>query len=392
MRYAILLAVVIIQICGGGLYSWSSFVPYLTKNYGLSTAQTQIIFGGLIAVFSISMVYAGRLLKRKTPLFVAGIGGILFGIGYLIGSFSSGNFWLLILGLSVIGGIGTGFCYVCAISLGVKWFPEHKGLVTGVSVMGFGGGAIIMSFVAVSLFGKGFDVLEIFRLTGIVYGLLMFVSAMILRNPPTVSVNTAKDTTNIKKLVFDPFFISCFLGLFSGTFAGLMVIGNLKPIALSNGISIALAATGISVLALGNASGRILWGYITDKAGRRAIPASLLLLLLSLFLLGLSGSSGLLFIVSSFFVGLGFGGCFVVYAAMVASRFGADRVGFIYPYVFLAYGLSGITGPWTGGFLHDISGGYTFSIMASFLIVLAGLFLTHFFLKASDKKMSTENL
>lgn len=372
VRYMVLSASVVIQVCIGGIYAWSSFVPALCGSYALSTAQTQAVFGVQIAVFTLSMVYSGRLLNRRDPKSVAGIGGLLFGLGYVGASLSGGVFPVLLLGIGVLAGAGTGFGYVCPLAVCVRWFPERKGLVTGVAVAGFGGGAILLSHLAEFLFARGEDVLTVFRYTGVSYGCLMAGAALLLRFPPAHEPMYARPVT-LSVLLKDRHFWALFVGMFSGTFAGLLAIGNLKPMALTSGVSPAMAAKAISAFAVGNAGGRLVWGWIVDRIGIRAIPFSLAVLAVAVGGLIPAGIRVPCFTVVSMLIGFGFGACFVVYAAQAASRYGAHRLGNIYPIVFLAYGLAGISGPWIGGRLYDATATYSWSVAASLAVVLFGL-------------------
>ena len=131
VRYLTLLASVLIQLCLGGIYAWSEFVPGLNASYGVGVAQTQLVFGVSIAAFTGAMVWAARLVERRGPGFVATVGGVLFGLGYLTASFSGGTFFVLLLGIGVLAGIGTGFGYACPLPTCMRWFPDHRGLVTG---------------------------------------------------------------------------------------------------------------------------------------------------------------------------------------------------------------------------------------------------------------------
>lgn len=373
MRYLILAAAVLIQVCLGGLYAWSNFVHDLMKYHGLTAAQTQLVFGCLIAAFTIAMVFSGRMLRRRGPRYVAIIGGILFGAGYLIASFSDGSFPLLFLGIAVVAGVGTGFGYVCPLATGMAWFPDHKGLVTGVTVGGFGAGAVLLSAVTNSLFARGMDVLEVFRWIGLTYGAVIVLAALIMRFPPQVIGEEAHPTPAFRTLVRDPFFLAMAVGIFSGTFAGLMVIGNLQPLALSSGVSTGVAAVAVSMFAVGNASGRITWGWVSDRLGDRTVVASLGALAVTLVLLGPMVGTPVGTVAVAGLVGFTFGACFVVYAARVAARYGADRIGGVYPLVFLAYGAAGILGPWLGGRLYDTTGSYGLPIAISIGVVLVGL-------------------
>lgn len=374
-RYVILVASVIMQLCLGGVYAWSVFVTPLISDYGFSAAKTQIVFGVAIAAFTVAMVFAGRLQERRGPRFVATIGGLLFGCGYIIASFSGGAFPLILLGIGLIGGIGIGFGYVCPLATCVKWFPESKGLVTGLAVAGFGGGAVVLSQVAGTLLDRGSNVLQVFRIVGLIYGVVVVSCAMLLRNPGGVLQET-RGGVPIGNLFRQRNFWSLFAGMFCGTFAGLMVIGNTKPIGVSAGLDPKQAGLAVASLAVGNAIGRVLWGAIHDRIGRSAIPLSLAALCMAVLLLLPSASLGSTFSLVASLIGFGFGACFVVYAAQVAAEYGPNAVGTVYPFIFLSYGSSGILGPTVGGALFDKTGNYAASLGVAALITALGIAAT----------------
>ncbi len=356
MRYVVLTASIVLQVCLGGLYAWSAFVPALRAAHGLSTAQTQFIFGVLIATFTVVMVAAGRLQERFGPRPVAMVGGVLFGAGYLAAGFSDGSFLSLTACIGLLAGAGTGFCYVCPLAACVRWFPSHKGLVTGLAVAGFGGGAVLLASWADALLARGLDVLAVFRWIGLTYGAAILAAACALSVPARRFGGARRRGPTAAALFRDRVFWALALGMFAGTFAGLLVVGNLKPMAAAAGVAPWWAALAIGAFAVGNATGRITWGFLADRLGSRAIPLSLAFLVAAtLCLLGVRRWD-LAFAGGAMLVGFGFGACFVVYAAHVASRYGPDRVGTVYPPVFLAYGLAGIVGPAAGGFLLDLTG------------------------------------
>jgi OFA family oxalate/formate antiporter-like MFS transporter len=372
MRYIILVASVVIQICLGGIYAWSELVPALEETVGLSIAQTQVIFGCLIGTFTISMVLAGKLLHRFGPRVLASVAGLLFATGYLIASYSGGSFLLMLLGISLLVGIGTGTGYVCPLTTCMKWFPNHRGLVTGISMAGFGGGAVLLSALADHLLSGGTHVLTVFRWIGLAYGVALITAAIFLKLPSFTLAVRIRPAPPLRLLIRDPFFLTLILGMFCGTFAGMLVIGNLKPMGLSQGIVDLSATIAISVFALGNAAGRITWGWISDHTDERMIPVKLTALVLPIALLPWA-DSGAAFIFISFAIGFGFGACFVVYAARVASRYGPARVGGVYPLVFLAYGLAGIVGPPLGGWVYDTTSSYRPAIALSCTVVGVGI-------------------
>ncbi|MFH1378391.1 MAG: MFS transporter [Planctomycetota bacterium] len=373
-KFSILAASVVVQACLGGLYAWSKFVPLLIDGYGLSGAQTQLIFGCLIAVFSITMVFAGRWIERFGPARVSVFGGLLFGAGYITASFSGGAFSLLLLGISGLAGIGTGLCYICALAMCAVWFPKHRGLAMGATVAGFGSGAALLTAFAGTLLDAGHDILVIFRFIGFSYGIVIMTAACVLRHPPDHPPKPGVALFDRRAILKDRFFWGLATGMFSGTFAGLLVIGNLKPIALAAGIPVNTALSGIMTFAAGNALGRIVWGWASDRWGETAVPVSLALLAVALASVATHHSVG--FLIASGSVGFGFGACFVVYAAQVGARYGADAVESIYPMVSLTYGLSGIAGPWAGGLAFDLTGSYASSIGIAIIVVIVGAFIS----------------
>jgi len=371
--WVVLVASIVMQMCLGGVYAWSIFVAPLREEYGLTTAQTQIIFGVIIGAFTAAMVFAGRLQEARGPRLAAVIGALMFGAGWVFASFSGGSFPLVLIGIGIIGGIGIGFCYVCPLASCVKWFPNLKGFVTGLAVAGFGGGGVLLSFVAGRLIDKGSSVLEVFRTIGLIYGAILLACAALLSVPNSSSQSRAGGDISLGGVFRQSRFWSLVIGMFCGTFAGLMVIGNVKPIGISAGLSSEQAGAAISALAVGNAFGRICWGFIYDRIGWIAIPLSLASLCTAVVVLLPSAASGAAFSLASAFVGFGFGSCFVVYAAQVASYYGHSAVGNIYPIIFLSYGLSGILGPTAGGLLFDRTGSYLSAMLVSAVMIVAGI-------------------
>jgi len=371
-RYAVLAAVVLVQGCLGGIYAWSTFVPELHGTWGLGMAQTQLLFGGLIGVFTLAMVPAGRLVRRLGPRAITIFGGILFAAGFFLAAGSGGRFGMLFVGISLLAGTGTGCCYVCALTSGAAWFPERKGFVTGLAVAGFGGGAVFLAFLGQWLLAWGMDVLRVLGVVGGMYGAVIVGAAMFLCLPEVGESSHGRSRTGQYR---DRFFGGLLVGMFAGTFAGLALIGNLKPLALDSGLGEGIATGAIALFSLGNAAGRIAWGWLADHLGRRAGWFSMAFLAASTAVLALARGHGGAFLGASALVGFGFGACFVVYAALVASHYGVGRLGDIYPLVFLAYGLSGMVGPATAGWLQDITGGYGAALTLCLAVPVAATFL-----------------
>jgi len=373
--WLVLIASVAMMLCLGGIYGWSVFVTPLRLQYGLTATQTQVIFGAAIAVFTATMVLAGRLLERVGPALVAAVGGALFGGGYLLASASDGSFWLILPGVGLLSGAGTGCCYVSALSACVRWFPSVRGLVTGVAVAGFGGGAIALTLIAARALELSGDVLTLFRLIGLAYGGVVVLSALML-SFPSGSGRSESGHLPVREVLRQRRFWSLAAGMFCGTFSGLMVVGNIQPIGQSAGLEAGAAALAVMTLAAGNTVGRIVWGSIHDRIGPASIAASLLTLSLAILLVLPSASSASLFAGAALLVGLGFGACFVVYAAQVARDYGPSGIGSVYPLVFLFYGVSGLAGPPVGGAVFDRTGSYAAALAIAAAVTALGVLLS----------------
>ena len=370
----ILGAATALLFCLGGLYAWSIFIPPLREADHLSMAQCQTIFGTMIAVFTLAMVPAGQWVARGRARESALVGAALFWLGYQLAH--EGSFLALWLGLGLLAGAGTGFGYGAALTTAMRWFPQSRGLATGIVVAGFGGGSAFLSFWVSARLAAGWNVFEILRWIGHAYGALVFLAALALRPAPAPAHAPAPPrNVALKTALADSFFWRMGAGMFTGTFAGLLVIANLKPMVLAMGAD---GAWAVSFFAVGNAVGRVVWGRIIDRNGLASIPWSLGALtsgIAGLWLLEFWSMPGLA-LAMTLWVGFGFGACFVLYASGIAQHWGADAVPHLYPIVFLLYGLSGIAGPIAGGLLFDWTNTYRAALAISGGVLLLGVWAT----------------
>ena len=363
----------VIMLSLGGIYAWSVIVPELIRSYHWTAVQSQLIFGLLIAVFPATMILAGKLQERVSPRFQALLSAVFFGGGYLVSSFSNGNFYIILLGIGVLAGIGTGFGYMTALTVPVKWFPEKKGLITGIVSAGFGLAAVVLTYLIEHALNDGQDVMEIFRRIGLGYGGMILLFAFFIRKPAAA---VASSLVTSHKMLRTKHFMLLATGIFFGTFAGLLVLGNLNPIGAEQGIEKHTLMIGVSVFAIANFTGRLSWGWISDYVpARTCIPIALLLQAIGIFLMGYLPLTGTLYIVLSILIGFGFGSNFVLFAKESASHFGIANLGGIYPYVFLGYALAGIFGPLTGGYLYDLTGSFHYASYAAATMSLVGAVL-----------------
>ncbi len=373
-KYLALAAGILTQACIGGIYAWSCFVPALREQAGLSMKATQLLFGGCILVFALVMLKAGRLVRRVGPRALAFVGGGLYGAGYLVAAASGGWFPLLFAGIAILSGAGIGLAYICPIVTAMRWFPKRKGLVTGLSVAGFGGGAILLSNVADPFLQAGTPVFAVFAGVGAAYVAIACLAALFLTLPTDEDVGPQAHVAG--RFFATRAFWLLLLGMFCGTFSGLMVIGNLEPIGKGFGVASQTGVLAISLFAVGNAAGRIAWGWLFDRLRAASIPLSLGLIAVGPLALMAAAVEPALFVPAAALNGLAFGACFVVFVGAVSHIFGTQRVGGIYPFVFLGYGLSGLVGPTTAGWLYDRFGGYHAALWLAVALPLLAIALS----------------
>ncbi|MGQ9707309.1 MAG: L-lactate MFS transporter [bacterium] len=386
-RWLIVVGALIIQLCLGSIYAWSVFRKPLEGELNITSTQASLPFSFVLISFAIATVLGGRLQDRYGPRIVAIIGGILLSLGMILASFAR-SIATLIIAYGIISGIGIGFAYVCPISACVKWFPDKRGLITGLAVAGFGAGALIVGPLARAMIDS-IGAFLTFRYLGITYFTLIFIGAMILRNPPAgykpTSWNSpqpapgsfARTDHSAAEMLSTAQFYSIWFSYFAGCAAGLMIIGQTSPIAqeLAN-FSKETAAFGVSLLAVFNALGRIFWGRISDIIGRtRALFLIFLINAIAIFGYFLIPSLPFIFWIGIALVGSSFGGYLAIYPAVTADFYGTKNSGINYGLVFTAYGVGGLLSNIFAPRMKEITGNYNAAFLITALLCLAaGLF------------------
>lgn len=383
-RYFVVIGAILIQLCLGAIYAWSVFTKKITAvdgGYGFSTPEAMGIFSAGLATFAVVMVLAGRLMPKFGPRKLAIAGGLILGAGYILGGFFGETFAEQLIYIGLIGGAGIGLAYVVPIAVGVKWFPDKKGLISGLAVAGFGFGATLWVKLAGSWFGGLLNTTNLFGLPGvqsvfviygIVFAVLVLLGSIVMVNPPegykpagwTPPAPHEKASGAIDlhsgQMLKTPQYWGLLLMFIGSGLAGLMVIGCIRLFgvdalqasgaATDAEVAGTMAGTAMALYAILNGLGRIVWGVASDKIGRK----------LSLFLMCLfQGVIMLLFfnmgkteiglIVGACIIGFNFGGNFALFPATTADFFGNKNVGKNYGWVFLAYGVAGIVGPLIAG-------------------------------------------
>jgi len=182
-RWWIAFAGVLLQMALGAVYAWSVFRAPLAKQFHWSISEVTLTFTIAIMVLGFASFFGGLWLKRVGPRVVALTGGVLYGLGVFLASFSSVGLWWLYLTYGVIGGIGLGFSYIVPVSVLLKWFPDRRGLMTGIAVGGFGAGALVTAPIATHLI-QSVGVLQTFAYLGVAFLIVCVLSGYFMQNPP----------------------------------------------------------------------------------------------------------------------------------------------------------------------------------------------------------------
>lgn len=370
-RWVSLAAAIIIQSCLGMIYAWSTFSPAL-QQHGVSAGACGMIFGLCIISFTLAMPFGGMLLKSRGPRLPGVAGGLLFMSGYSYGAASDGCTWMLFAGVGVIAGIGIGMAYLCPLAVAISCFPEHKGLVTGLTVAGFGLGGVIFASAGQHMLNAGIPVFSVLSHIGLTVGIIVVCASIFLHIP---EAHRYKNPVGVPRVSLGqhlrrPDFHLLFLQMFLATSGGLLIIGNLKLLAISRHLPAASATFSIMLFSIGNALGRILWGACYDRFGASCLTVSMLLSVcgaLSMALLpGIAA-----FHVAAAVIAFAFGGCFVLFVALIADRFGVHRISDMYPLVFIGYGLAGLIAPTVGGWMIGQLSSALYPCLAAALLSLA---------------------
>jgi OFA family oxalate/formate antiporter-like MFS transporter len=381
-RWGIAFAGILMQVALGAVYAWSVFRTPLVKQFHWTISQVTLAFTICIFVVGFAAFFGGLWLNRKGPRPVALTGGFLYGLGVFLACFSANKLWWLYLSYGIIGGTGLGFGYIVPIAVLVKWFPDKRGLITGVAVGGFGAGALVTAPLATHLI-QTVGVLHTFAYLGIAYLIVTMVTGWFMQNPPagyapagwTPSAALAKQRSTTDYQLGGALktwqWWALWLVLFLNTTAGISVISQESPMFQEIAKVTAIVAAGmVGIASIGNAVGRVFWAWISDALTRRWTFIVMYLFQAALFWIMPTISSATLLTVLTFVILMCYGGGFGTMPAFAADYFGAKNVGPIYGLMLTAWGFASAFGPLLIAHLRQSGTSYAFG-----LHVIAGILL-----------------
>lgn len=386
----------------GAVLMGAGFLVAALINHPIVFYLAHAAFTGAVVIVALMAFHAiaGRLDAEQMPIvryvphgiITAGaVAGVLLGNQYVGRVGELDRLFLLWGTVGFLAGAGIGFAYVCPIAALIKWFPAHKGLVSGVAVAGFGFGAFLFkgeSQLGALGFIQSKSIESFFLVHGLVCLVAISLGAMLLRNPPGAAQTGAGDS-RWQDTLRRPAFYVLWLMFFSGALAGLMVIGIVKDFAgeqlvtaAGAGISAAArdalllkGAAAVGWLAIFNAVGRIAWGFVSDRAGRTpALVAMFAFQAVMMFAL-IQMHTELTLAVAASIVGFNFGGNFALFPSATADLFGARNLGANYGWVFTSYGIAGVVGIAAGNAAKTMTGSYAaaFAFAGVLCVVSAAL-------------------
>ncbi len=382
-RWRFVFAALVMQVCLGILYAWSVFRPPLQALNGWDASQAGMPYNFSLLFFTVGMIIAGFWQDKKGPKLVGSVGGIFLGVGCILASFMVQNHSGLVFAYGVLGGLGVGFAYVTPIATCVKWFPDKRGTIVGLAVLGFGAGSLIFGpllekMMALETLKAGLapgatllndptlagNIKTTFLSIGIAFLIFVIGAAQFYKvppagykpagwNPPVTAGPPTKEQFDPGEMVKTWQAWALWLIFFLGAAVGLVAIGQAKPLitpaydaAKAAGAFVLTGGWAVGIMAAFNGVGRLAWGALSDKIGRNLTTFFMfcVYILASLLLLysGIPGKTYMSVLAGLCFIGFAYGGYLAMMPAFTADYFVAKKVGTNYGIIFTAWGISGM--------------------------------------------------
>ncbi len=378
-RVFIALVCTALQLCFGTVYAWSFFQTILVRQVGWTFRETAWAFSITIFSLGVSAAWAGQVLPRFGPRKLALIGSLMFSGGYVFGAIALrlDMLPLFFIGYGVIGGAGIGLGYVTPVATVAKWFPDRKGLVTGIVVMGFGVGAFLLSkgLAPLLVVSTGEDLAQVFLWLGVIFACVLVPCSLVLTDPPVPSdlvkavsgspaVLSEEADVPARTFLGSQQFVFMWIVFFFNIAAGITVISfqsellqevwGLSDPTIEPAVLAEYGATLIAISSLCNGVGRLFWGLLSDRFGRVRVFRVLLASQMVVFGILMTEDNPWVFSVLVCYVLLCFGGGFATMPPFVLDVFGSKRMSSIYGAVLTAWAAAGIVGPTYLGYLKDV--------------------------------------
>ena len=407
-RWIILIASCFINLCIGSMYAWSVFAAPMAKYLSQVTGAT-LTAGALAIVFTvtnsvgpITMISGGRINDTFGPKKVIFVGGVLFGGGMILSGFAT-SLNMLVLAYGIVTGLGIGMVYGCTISNSIKFFPDKRGFVGGITTACYGFSSVIVPPVANVLINN-FGVTAAFKIIGATFLIVVCVCSFFIDKCPagfipegwTLPASNGnvlnQNDKDWKGMLTSPVFYPMILVLLCGAFYGLMCSSLASPIAQGMiGMSVAAATTVVSIFALFNTGGRILAGYVSDKIGRiNTLTIAFVIAIFGLMCLYFSGQGDVSkFYIGIISVGVSFGAFMGVFPGFTADQFGTKHNSVNYGIMFIGFAISGYFGPTVMKNVYAADHSYQRAFLIAAVLCAVGFILTFAYRSVKKKETAT---
>ncbi|MGA8530400.1 MAG: OFA family MFS transporter [Acidobacteriaceae bacterium] len=384
-RWGIALAGVLMQIALGAVYAWSVFRTPLVKAFHWSISEVTLTFTICVFVLGFAAFLGGLWLNRSGPRPVALTAGVLYGLGVFLASFSAHHLYWLYFSYGVIGGTGLGLGYIVPVAVLLKWFPDKRGLITGIAVGGFGAGALVTAPVAQRLIAN-VGVLHTFAYLGIAYLIVVVATGWFMQNPPAGYAPPlwVPSETQVRQRSLEDYTLGRALGtwqwwalwlaLFLNTSAGISVISQESPMFQEIAkVSAVVAAGMVGVASIGNAVGRVFWAWVSDGITRRWTFVAMYLIQVGLFWFMPNVAQATMLTALVFIILMCYGGGFGTMPAFAADYFGAKNIGPIYGLMLTAWGFASAFGPLLIAHLRQVGTSFAHGLHIIAVIMLVSI-------------------
>ncbi|TFE02106.1 L-lactate MFS transporter [Jeotgalibacillus salarius] len=408
-RWLIAAAAVGIHISIGSVYSWSVFSNPLNEKHGWAASEIALIFSIAILFLGLSAAFMGHFVEKHGPRKSGMIAAISFGLGMIGSGFADGigNLYLLYFFYGVLGGIGLGIGYITPVSTLVKWFPDRRGLATGLAIMGFGFASMIASPVMEALINN-IGISGTFYLLGAIYFVLMFSSSLYLEKPPADYVpkgmtqeekkekqenNKTGDLAQLtaNEAVKTVRFWALWIMLFINVTCGIAIISVASPMAQSiAGMTAGAAAVMVGIMGVFNGLGRLGWASASDYIGRPNTYTAFFVIQIAAFVLLPNVTNALVFQILIFVILSCYGGGFASIPAFIGDLFGTKQLGAIHGYILTAWAAAGLVGPSVVTRIEEATNSYALTMYiftGAFVVAL----IVSLLIRVNIKKIRQEN-
>lgn len=402
-RWLIALAAIAIQLSIGAAYAYSVYTTPISAEMGWAAKEITYAFTIMMALGGISAAFFGGFVEKQGPRKSAILAAILFGLGQTGAGFAIQieSLGLFLLTYGLLSGLGLGVGYIAPISTLVKWFPDRRGLATGMAVMGFGAGALITAPVAANLIGS-FGVSTTFYMLGISYFILIVLGASYIAPPPPgfmpegmqAAIDSGKKVMKqdlaqltAKEAVKTRRFWMVWSMMLINVSAGIMIISVASPMSQELiGLSAAGAATLVGIMGIFNGGGRLGWAAISDYIGRPTVFTIFFALQIVAFIMLPNITNILVFQALILVIVSCYGGGFSNLPAFIGDLFGTKQLGAIHGYLLTTWSLGGIIGPAIVSQIRERSDSYI-PVFYVFLVLVSIAFLISLLIRWDIKRI-----